>query len=203
MELGGVGPIFSVMKFSLILLCAAVVLPFEASASGYKFKVTLTGGCYSNAPSGVIESRVISSDSILREYSVSKSIPLSKLAMVYHLYQDPRGDALEVINTTDGSVVDTPYLLYFGDDTGLGRMSLTNSVGTQVRKIHYVYTSQSSHSLGSCVLNELLNLDSSGNVTGALITGTMSWITTPFDGTTPMQVINATITTTGPVLPWH
>ncbi len=172
------------------------VINCEAQSQGTRFLMSISGSCLSNAPSGYLGVRYFNTQSMLKDFAAAGGIANpNSLALIYHLGSDVRGDSIEVVNAGTGQLLDTPFLLYFGDDQSLGRMALTNSFHTQVAKIHYVYTDQNSHSMGSCLLRERFSYNRSGQLTNGLITGTMTWIITP-DGHQPMQVLNAAITTT-------
>ncbi len=199
------GPTFiamNTMKVSVAVAAALWLCHFKAAAQDYKFEMTFSGVCVSNAVSGPNAGKFAASTyntaSILAPYAQANGLRLQDVALIYHLNSDPEGDTIEVINRTNGVFLGKPFALLFGDDyhgaQNLGRMGLTNSVGTQVRKIHYVYTDQNSHSMGSCLLSEHFDKDANGTVTNGLIMGAMSWIVVP-DGTQPMQVYNGSLFT--------
>ncbi len=185
----------------LSLLIVALALFSEARAQtntntvpldDHRFLLTFNGASVSNTPAGTFGANRVNNRTLLLPYAQAGTAPLTNLALVYHLNSDPRGDSIEVYNTQTGQVVDTPYLLYFADDQGLGRAGLTNSVATQVRKIHYVYTSQNSHSMGACLLSEHLYKNSDGTLNNAIIMGDIYWVLLP-QGDQPMQVFNGAI----------
>ncbi|HEV2391887.1 MAG TPA: hypothetical protein VG146_05935 [Verrucomicrobiae bacterium] len=182
----------NMIKLLAGLLAIAAISASTARAEDHKFLLTFTGACVSNAPSGSFAARRVNNQMFVQPYAQANFLPPDGVALVYHLNSDPRGDSIEVINRTNGAVLGVPLLLYFADDTTLGRMGLTNSVATQIRKIEYVYTSQNSHSMGSCLLNEHLYKDGNGTLTSAVIMGAITWIVVP-DGTQPMQVYNGSI----------
>ncbi len=187
-------------KRLLTLLAAVSLFGISATAQNYKFEITFNGLCVSNAVSGRDAGKFAAgrytTASILAPYAAANNLSLKDVALIYHLNSDPEGDSIEVINRANGAVLGKPYSLLFGDDyngpQNLGRMGLTNNFGTQVRKIHYVYTSQNSHSMGACLLSEHFDKDANGTVTNGIITGDMYWIVVP-DGTQPMQVYNGSL----------
>jgi len=78
----------------------------------------------------------------------------------------------------------------------LGRTALTNSPGTEVRRLDYIYTSQSSHSLGACFTTKRFQTDGKGNVR-ATFNGQMQWVVNPV-GSAGTKLYTGNFTTTRP-----
>ena len=94
----------------------------------------------------------------------------STLAIVYHLGADSRGDRIEIIRISDNAKLATEFEFFFGDDTSLGRLAVTNNAGTEIRRVDQVFTLENStytwsngHGVGSAVTGKRFITDSFGN----------------------------------------
>jgi hypothetical protein len=149
----------------------------SVAAQDLKFQLTCTGNCVSNDASGKLVSRPINTQTWLHEFAVANGLSTSRgLSVIYHVAAEDLGDRIEVINSSTGDLVGSAFLLFFGESTDLGRVAITNNFNTQVKKIHYVYTYQNSHSMGSALLTERFYLDENGNTTNAVIQGLMHYL---------------------------
>ena len=166
------------LRFSPGLLVLLLLLaPLRSPAQNFKLLLTFHGTCLSNNAAGQFVSRAVSQRNWMRDFANTVGLTnLSAMTVVYHVNADERGDIIEVVDAKTGLVLDTPFLLFFGQDASLGRVALTNSVGNQVRIIQYVYTHQNKYSMGAALLNQRLKLNASGTVTNAIITGTMYYV---------------------------
>lgn len=170
----------------------------NASAQSYLFRMTFRGTCYQTNASGNIVATPITEASLLQQAAQAGGVDPSTLALVYHVQGSSFGDTIDVVNSSSGAVATTLYGLFFGDDSVqvLGRTALTNSVGNEVRRVDYIYTSQNSHSMGASFTSKRFLTDTKGNV-HTTIEGQMQWIVNP-TGANGTQICTGTFTTTRP-----
>ena len=161
----------------------------------YLFNLTIRGSAYQRSASGNLVPVPITNETLLREAAQYAGLPSTKgLALVYHIQGSDYGDTIDAVNRTNGLTYTTVFGFFFGDDPSLNREAITNSVGTQVRRIDYIYTHQNSHSMGSGFVTKRLMNDRRGNLRGS-IDAKMQWITRP-EGDSGTQINTATFSTT-------
>src|SRR5881392_3755518 len=147
----------SKMKTGAILCAGAILLSCCAptQAQDMKFLMTFVGNTTSNNANGSLISVPMTEQAWLNDSARFGGRSTTRgMAVVYHVNADSLGDSIEVIDTKTGEVLNKMFSLYFGEDSSLGRTGITNAVGTKVKKIHYVYTYQNSHSVGAAILAE-------------------------------------------------
>ena len=164
----------------------------------YLLKITLRGTCYQTNTTGVVVATPISDQTLLQDAAAAGGVDWHTLALVYHVKGSSFGDTIDIVNATNGTVDTTLYGLFFGDNTvqNLGRTALTNSPGTEVRRLDYIYTSQNSHSMGACFTTKRFQSDRNGNV-HATFEGQMQWEVNPV-GNAGTKVCTASFRTTLP-----
>ncbi len=188
------------MKIFRTLLCGALLLAGACGAhaqSPYLFYVTLRGSSYQTNDAGVFVPVPMSDQSILADAARAGGITdLKTLALVYHINGSSFGDTIDVVNSSTGASLKTVFGFYFGDDPTLNRLALTNSATSEVRRIDYIYTDQSSHSMGTAFLTKRFVTDAKDNVR-TTIDAQMQWIVTPI-GNDGVKICKASFTTTTP-----
>ena len=178
---------------------ALLLLGVSASAqTPVLFRMTLRGTCYQANPSGDIVSTPITEITLLQDAAQAGGVDPKNLALVYHVQGSSFGDTIDIVDPTSGAVTTTLFGLFFGDDTVqvLGRTALTNSTGTLVRRLDYIYTSQNSHSMGASFTAKRFLRDKNGSL-HTTIDGQMQWIVNP-TGNNSTKVCIASFTTTKP-----
>src|ERR1700746_1231887 len=164
-----------------LALLTLIGLSLNASAqSQFLFRITIRGTCYQTNASGNIVASPITETTLVQQAAPAGGVYPSTLALVYHVQGSSFGDTIDVVNASSGAVATTLYGLFFGDDSvqALGRTALTNSIGNQVRRGDYIYTSQNSHSMGASFTSKRFLTDTKGNV-HTTIEGQMEWIVNP------------------------
>jgi hypothetical protein len=169
----------------------AILIPAIRAFGGqsyYEYKFVFQGTAYQTNSSGNIVATPITDQTLLADRAAQGGITdLSTVAIVYHIGGDPKGDTVEIIST-NGTKLAFEFGFWFGDDTSLGRMALTNAPQTEVRRIDYLYTLDTStytysnpDSLGAAFVTKRFLTDTNGNV-NATIEGPMSWVVSPQQG---------------------
>jgi hypothetical protein len=178
------------MNNSKLLVGAFFGLVLSASNTfgQYEFKWTFRGNCYETNGSGNVVVTPITEQTILENFARQGGLDPSTVAIVYHLHGNDLGDTIEVVNASNGSTYVAPFGLFFGDDASLGRSAITNSTATEIRRLDYVYTlnssiytSPNSHSMGAAFTTKRFLTDTSGNV-HSTFEGPISWIVNPQNG---------------------
>ncbi|HWI58226.1 MAG TPA: hypothetical protein VNZ22_13430, partial [Bacillota bacterium] len=155
------------------------------------------GTCSQVNAAGAIVSTPITDRTWLQEVAQKSGITdLRSIALVYHVHGNDLGDTIDVINPANGAVYGTLFGFYFGED--FGRQALTNSTGTQVRRLDYIYTDQNTHSLGAALVNKQYVTDRRGN-TRLRVQGQMNYVVTSTD-TTPTKICTGTFTSGNPLI---
>ncbi len=192
---------FTGMKAKILLLTLfGSVLLGSISAGAQdayqaKFHLLFNGWCVSNGPAGIFVVRPLNNKTILTQYAQSAGLPnIKNLDLIFHFNASALGDAIEIVDTTTSNVLATPFGLYFGEDQSLGRFAITNSFGSQVRKIQYVYTGQNSHSMGDAIMAEAFYPDQNNNTTNAIVYGLINYLVAP-DGTQNPNICNGSFVT--------
>jgi hypothetical protein len=179
----------------LAALVVAFLLSQFSALAQYEFLITVRGTSYQPNSAGNIVAVPITETTLLQDAAAAGGITdLKSLALVYHVGGSSFGDTIDVVNATNGVPYTTLFGLFFGDDISLGRTALTNSVGTEVRRVDYIYTSQNSHSMGAGFVSKRYLTDAGGNVR-TTIDAQMQWIVNP-QGADGTKVCTASFTTT-------
>lgn len=192
------------MKFSKLIAAIVVCFGcFSASASQpYLFKFLFKGVCYQKDGSGNLVPTTITDQTLLQDRAAAGGLDPNTLSIVYHLGADTRGDMIEIIRTSDTSKLATEFGFWFGDDTTLGRMAVTNNAGTEIRRVDQVFTLENStytwsnnHGVGSAVTGKRLITDSLGNQHW-VFDGRMEWMV---NAPTGVKICSGTFTASQPM----
>lgn len=180
----------------VLLLCILAITHLNVLA-GDLFQFTFHGTAWTTNGDGKIISHPVNQAVWLNDYITSNGLTnTNSLALVYHLNGDDRGDVIEVVNATNGTLISPMWALFFGDS--FGRMSLSDASGTRFRRIQYVYGQQISESVGSAFLIERIFLDRKGNTNGLSLQGSMSYELLPDSNHANLQVVQGTLMVTRP-----
>jgi hypothetical protein len=181
-----------------VLMCLAWLFCERDAGAQTEFKFTFRGLSYQTNGSGNIVVTPLTEQSLLEEVARDAGITsVSNLTLAYRLRGSEFGDTVDVINRSNGASLDWVFGFYFGEDTALGRMALTNATRTEQRRVDYIYTKQNSHSMGAAFVTKRFLTDTNGNV-HTTIEGPMQWIVLP-QGTNTMKVRTGNFTV-GPPL---
>jgi hypothetical protein len=186
-------------RFASAVFLAGILFSFTAFAqSPFMFKITFRGICYQTNATGVVVATPVTEQTLLQNAAAAGGVDWHTLALVYHVQGSGFGDTIDVVDATTGAVATTLYGLFFGDNTvqNLGRTALTNSPGTEVRRLDYIYTSQNSHSMGACFTTKRYQTDGNGN-SRATFEGQMQWVVNPV-GDAGTKLYTASFITTRP-----
>lgn len=191
------------MKTRCIVRSCCFALLFVGAISGFAqpkfYQMVISGTSWTTNSQGVIVPTAVNNRTILQELGQRGGVTdTSSWILAYHIHGNDLGDTIEVIDTKTGGSLTTVFGLYFGEDASLGRMGLLSGSHRQMKRVEYVYTDQSSHSLGSALLTNYNWFDSNGNLIKTAVLGQMQWIVTQ-DGTHDrVKVCSASFTTTKP-----
>jgi len=152
--------------------------------------------CETNG-AGKIVAKPISEKTMLAEAAAAAGVSSEGMVLVYHINGSSFGDTVDIVRRTNGAVLQNLFGYFFGYDNALGRISLTNGAGSQVKEIDYIYTSQNSHSLGDSFTTKLFTTNRNKTVT-ELVDGPMNWLVTP-EGNNGVKVCNGHFTTGKPL----
>jgi hypothetical protein len=149
------------------------------SFSEYKF--IFSGTAYKTNASGKLVGLPITDQTLLQDRARLGGITdLSTVSIVYHLNGNTLGDTVDVISNANGQVLVTELGLYYGSDSSLGRIAVTNAAQTQQRRVDYIYTANGStytfdndDSVGLSITSK--NFVTTNASTNAIISGAMSW----------------------------
>ena len=181
-------------------LFLAIFLPAFATfgQTAYMFRLTFRGTCYQTNTAGVVVPTPVTEQTLLQDAAAAGGIDWHSLALVYHVQGSSFGDTIDVVDAATGSVDTTLYGLFFGDNTvqDLGRTALTNSLGSEVRRLDYIYTSQNSHSMGACFTTKRFQTDGNGSLRETF-NGQMQWVVNPV-GNAGTKLYTASFVTTKP-----
>jgi hypothetical protein len=167
----------------LTLVLASLGISGRLAMAQTEYPFTFKATCYQTNAQGKIVSSPISDHTILRDLANAVGVTdLSGLAMVYHEKGNAMGDTIDIINPTNGAVLNTVFGFYFGE--AYGRIPLTSTNGA--RRLDYVYTSQNTRSLGTALITK--NITKDGRT---MIQGQMRYLVTP-TATNTLQVCNGT-----------
>lgn len=185
-----------------------VALPASAQQKSYtEYQFIFNGFEYVTNATGNIQAIPITDQTLLADRASEGGITnLSSVAIVYHIGGaapqggNPPWDTIDIISTTNGSVLTTEFGIYFGSDGGLGRTAVTNSTATEERRIDYLYafnntayTVNGSDSIGAAFVTKHFLSDGAGN-TNTIIEGTLGWDTIPHGTNTAPIVCTGTFT---------
>jgi hypothetical protein len=195
----------------LLACCCALLLGSEVCSRAqapYLFNLTFRGAVYQTNTSGqVIGTPLTETNLLLAAAQAGGTSDISSMALVYHIMGDTsHGDTIEVWDKNTRAPLTTLFGLYFADnwpDPNLGRSAITNNIGTQMRRLDYIYmfgntefTYPNSHSMGASFTTKRFIRDGVGNV-HATINGEMQWTVNPWNAA-GTKICVGTFTTTRP-----
>ena len=197
------------MKSILILLAALSLLLASPAIAQNQFYVTFRGICWRTNSLGHLTPNPLSEqDLLLAAAQTWGRADATGLYLVYHVQGNGLGDTIDVVDSSNGSGFYLNYFgFYFGEATQStpDRVALTNSVGTQVRRIDHIYTQSATlytspnpggHDMGTGFITKRFMKDSSGNPRG-IIDGQFYWLVRPQNNNGGMMC-KGTFTTTRP-----
>jgi hypothetical protein len=171
----------------IIATAAAIVLlgSFVAQAQTYtEYKFVFSGTAYQTNSAGVMTAAHITDQTLLQTRAAQGNVPLSTMALVYHINGNSLGDTVDII-TTKGTYLTTEFGFYFGDDGALGRTVVGTVNTTGQRRVDPIYTFDNSKytyansdSVGAAFTFKKFTKAAKG-MTNAAISGTMSWSVIP------------------------
>lgn len=172
-----------------------------------EFLVTFRGNTYQTNASGLVQARPVTEQTWLSEAAAALGISdTSGMAVVYHVAGSSFGDTIEVVNRANGSSYTTLLGFFFGDNNvqNVGRTALTNSIGTEVRRVDQLYVLynnnfQGTEALGSAFVTKRFMTDASGNPHGT-IDADLNYLMLAA-GPNPTRMFVGTCTTTRPFVP--
>ena len=188
------------LNSTLVFTAACCLLASTANAQTH-FQITFRGTAYQKDATGNIVPVPITERTLVEDAAKAGGVSdLATLALVYHVNGSSFGDTIDVVNATNGIAYVTLLGFFFAEDPTLNRTALTNSTGTQIRRIDYVYTKQNSHSMGTGFVTKRYVSDGRGGVRGTIDGGQVQWIVLPENGNSA-KICRATFTTTRPFTP--
>lgn len=188
-----------------ILVCAFWLCAASPEAQAqYLFKFLFKGTAYQTNGTGNVIQTPITERTLLQDRAIRGGITdLSKVAIVYHIAGDQKGDTVEIVDAASGAALAFQFGLWFGADPSLDRSAITNAAGTEARRIDYIYTTESStytspsgHSVGAAFVTKRFLKDANGNV-HTTIEGPFHWMVNP-QGTNGTIVCSGVFTTGAP-----
>lgn len=166
----------------------------------FLFHLTFRGTSFETNSTGNVITKPVTETTLLEDVARPVGITdISTLGLLYHVAGSPFGDTIEVVNPTNGAKLDLMFGFYFGADPNLRRTALTNSTGTQERRVDQVYTKESIYALGSAFVTKRYVTDTAGNVR-ATFDGEMHYLVRP-KGDQPAKFVVGSFTTTRPFRP--
>jgi hypothetical protein len=183
-------------KAFAITATALVLAGTGALAQSYsEYKFIFSGTAYQTNTAGKLVGTPISDQTLLQDRARLGNIPdLSTVSIVYHINGNPLGDTIDVVSNSTGQVMTTELGLFYGSYGGLGRTAVTNAAQTEVRRMDYIYTFNSStytfnndDSVGCSITS--VSVATTNGSTNAMIQGTMSWGVEPQNTNGPILCI--------------
>jgi len=195
------------MNKTIAITAVALLLGgFQIQAQSYQeYKFVFSGTAYQTNAAGAIVATRITEQTLLKDRARQANITnLSTISLVYHINGDPLGDTVEVISNATGQILTTEFGFFFGSDSGLGRIAVTNFLQTQQRRVDYIYTFDNStytysngDSVGAAFTYK--SFVKKGKGTNAVINGTMSWDVIPSGSDSAPMVCMGTFSLGRPV----
>jgi hypothetical protein len=186
---------FSAMNTIRFLFSISVALAlslFTAQAQSL-LQVSFHGTYYTTNSSGAITAHPVTEKTWLQEFASQHGISdLSTIAVAYHIGANSLGNTLDIVNTSNGSVLWTLMGFYFGES--FGRQALYSADGHQVKRLDYIYTSQNDHSLGSAFITQRYFTDRTGKTSRIAMSGQMQWVVES-DASGPTKMYTGTFVT--------
>jgi hypothetical protein len=154
----------------------------------YKYKFVFKGMCYQSDANGNVVNIPFTDQTIINERAAAGGVSPSTLALVYHVGADTRGDTVEVVSSANGSTLYNEFAFWFGADASLGRSALTNTAGTDIRRVDQLFTfsdsphtCSASHGMGTAYTAKK-TIGVTNGTPYYTIEGTLQWIVNPVAG---------------------
>jgi hypothetical protein len=208
-------PILTVIRMNSAKLVAALVMICLGSGLSLQaqnqFLLTFRGTTYQTNASGNVVARPATEQTWLSEAAQAGGVTdTSGMAVVYHVARSifDFGDTIDVVNRASGATLTSLVVFFFGDENdfgqNLGRTALTNSIGTQTRRVDQLYiyynnSFQSQQALGSAFTTKRFISDRFGNLHGT-VDAELNYLMLPA-GTNVTRMFVGTFTTTKPFVP--
>ncbi len=185
----------------LLALAAAAVFLLSAqraaAAMPNLYQVVISGTSWTTNSAGQIVPQALNNATLLKHMADINGIKdYSWWALAYHIGGNDLGDTIDIINRTNGTTLTSLFGLYFGE--AFERKALLSASKRQMKRIEYIYTDQSPHSIGSALLTEYYFFDPSGATNNVVVLGQMQWLIIPDNNNPNMRVNSASLTTTRP-----
>ncbi len=192
---------FAKVLATLVVACLGSGVCVQAQN---EFLLTFRGNSYQTNASGNVVARPVTDQTWLSEAAYAQGITnTSGMAVVYHVAGSSFGDTIDVVNRATGATYTTLLGFFFGDNSvqNLGRTALTNSTGTEVRRVDQLYVLyknnfQSAEALGSAFVTKRFMTDQFGHPHGT-VDADLNYLMLPA-GTNVTRMFLGSFTTTRP-----
>ncbi len=162
-----------------------------------KYQIVISGISWTTNSAGQIVAEKLNNATLLQHIAqVNGTKDYSWWTLAYHIGGNDLGDTIDIINRTNGTTLQTLVGLYFGE--AFERSALISASKRQMKRIEYVYTDQSPHSIGSSLMTTYYFFNSQGQTNNAVTLGQMQWLVVPDNNNPKMRVNSASFTTTRP-----
>jgi hypothetical protein len=162
------------------------------------WQITISGVSWTTNSAGQIGAEPLNNGTLLKHIAdVNGTTDYSWWALAYHVGGNDLGDTIDIINRTNGTTLQTLFGLYFGE--AFERSALLSASHRQMKRIEYIYTDQSPHSIGSALMTDYYFFDKAGNTNYVVVLGQMQWLVVPDNKNPKMRVNSASFTTTRPL----
>jgi hypothetical protein len=178
------------MKPSKLAAAFLAVLAFSVFNlhAQYKYKFLFKGMCYQSDTNGNVVNIPFTDQTIINERAAAGGVNPNTLALVYHVGGDSRGDTVEIVSASNGSFILTEFGFWFGSDPSFNRTALTNTVGTDTRRVDQLFTLSDSphtcnagHGMGTSYAAKK-TIGVTNGIPYMNIEGTLQWIVNPVGG---------------------
>ncbi len=185
------------MLVPVFTLCSLLLAVPAGAQLPSLYQIVISGVSWTTNSAGQIVPQTLNNATLLRHVAeVDGVTDYSSWGLAYHIGGNDLGDTIDIINRNDGTTLRTLFGLYFGE--AFERSALLSASKRQMRRIEYIYTDQSPHSIGSALMTTYYFFDSQGNTNNAVTLGQMQWLVVPDNNNPNMRVDSATFTTTKP-----
>jgi hypothetical protein len=193
---------------ALAMLCLGSGLSLQAQN---KFLLTFRGKTYQTNSAGNVVVRPVTEQTWLQEAAqAGGATDTSGMAVIYHIAGNSGyGDTIEIADRRTGATLTTLMGFWFGDENDhglqLGRTALTNSVGTETRRVDQLFIyyngnlQTTTEGMGTAFVAKRFLSDRFGNLNGA-VDAELNYLMLPA-GTNTYRAFVGTFTTTKPFVP--
>jgi hypothetical protein len=182
-----VGPMQLGRRLTRAGLLMLSLVSFCSSASGQElYKVTFKGTTSSIDSTGNEFQKQITTKSLIQEWASKVGVSnYNDLELAFHRNVDSRGDAIEVVNKHDGSLVVAVFPLFFPESA-----TASTPKSAAEKRFAYVYNLfQSEVSRGSAIMNERMTIKN-GQTNHFIVDAAMQWYQLP-EGTNRLRISTA------------